>query len=313
MTDEIDYSLVFPLKDEEANIPTLYQQVSTFLNDLDGSAEVIVVDDGSTDRSMELLHEFQTKDSRIVIVELSRNFGHQIAITAGLDIAKGRAVIILDSDLQDPLTAAHQMIDAWKSGYEVVYGVRQGRKEESFLRRLIPWVFYRILNKLTDVTIPVDVGDFRLIDRKAVNAFREMRERNRFVRGMFSWIGFKAKAIPYIREGRVAGKSKYSWGKLTKLAVDAIFSFSAFPMRIAVLIGGLFTLTSIVLAILYPAIVYSASNFWNWRIMLTLLILFLGGMNLLMLGTLGLYIIRIYDEAKARPLYIIRNLYRANE
>lgn len=311
MTEEIIYSLVFPLKDEEANIPALLQQVSSFLKELDGPAEVIFVDDGSTDRSVELLREYQKTDSRFILAELSRNFGHQIAITAGLDLARGKAVIVLDSDLQDPLPVAHAMIQEWKAGYEIVYGVRQTRKEENALRRLIPWIFYRTLNRITEVAIPVDVGDFRLIDRKAVNAFREMRERNRFVRGMFAWIGFRAKAVPYIREGRPAGKSKYGWGKLLILGINGILSFSSFPMKLSIGTGGLFTTLSILFAFLYAVLSLAGSYNWNWQASIILLITFLGGMNLFMLGILGLYVTRVYDEARARPLYIIRNLYRA--
>lgn len=311
MTDEIGYSLVFPLKDEEENIPALLQHISLFLKELDGPAEVIFVDDGSTDRSVELLREYQGSDSRLILVELSRNFGHQIAITAGMDLARGKAVIVLDSDLQDPLAAAHDMIQVWKAGYEIVYGVRQARKDETLLRRFVPWVFYRILNRITEVAIPVDVGDFRLVDRKAVNAFREMRERNRFVRGMFAWIGFRSRGVPYVREGRPAGKSKYGWKKLLILAINGIFSFSSFPLKLSIGMGGLFIAFSVIVAILYAILILVGFYNWNWRASIVLLISFLGGMNLLMLGTLGLYVTRIYDEARARPLYIIRNLYRA--
>jgi polyisoprenyl-phosphate glycosyltransferase len=310
MIEEPVFSLVLPVKDEADNIPQLCQEISKFLNELDSPAEVIFVDDGSTDDSVRLLREFQKEDPRFLIVELSRNFGHQIAITAGLDLAKGKAAVVLDSDLQDPLSVIHTMIREWKAGYEIVYGVRQARKDEGTIRRLMPWIYYRMMKYFFNVAVPFDVGDFRLIDRRALESFRSMRERNRYVRGMFAWIGFRAIGVPYVREGRTAGKSKYGWRKLANLALNGFFSFSYFPVKLSILTGFCFSSLFLLLSILYPVVGVSGFYQWSLRTEFMLLLLFLGGMNLLMLGAIGIYVIRAYDEVRARPLYIIRNVFR---
>ncbi len=313
MTNNIGYSLVFPTKDEERCIPILYEQLLRFLKELDGPAEVIFVDDGSTDQSLQLLRGYQEQDQRLKIIELSRNFGHQVAMTAGLDFAKGQAVIVLDADMQHPLSAVHDMIREWKNGYEIVYGVRQVRNRKNFFKTATARIFYRLFNKLTATRIPVDVGDFRLIDRKALDAFLAMRERNRFVRGMFAWVGFKAKGVPYVEEERMAGGTKYPLGKMVRLAFDAIISFSDLPLQIAIFLGLFTALSSMTLGIIYLFQKLTGGYTVRGWASLAVLISFLGGIIIMLLGILGLYVGRIYEETKARPLYVIRNIYESDK
>jgi polyisoprenyl-phosphate glycosyltransferase len=313
MTNSVGYSLIFPIKDEEQSVPILYEQLLRFLKELDGPAEVIFVDDGSTDQSLQLLRGYQEQDQRLKIIELSRNFGHQVAMTAGLDFAKGQAVIVLDADMQHPLSAVHDMIREWKNGYEIIYGVRQVRTSKNFFKTATARVFYRLFNKLTSTRIPVDVGDFRLIDRKALDAFLAMRERNRFVRGMFAWVGFKAKGIPYVEGGRMAGSTKYPLGKMVRLAFDAIISFSDLPLQIAIFLGLFTALSSVTLGIIYLIQKLTGGYTVRGWASLAVLISFLGGVIIMLLGILGLYVGRIYEETKARPLYVIRNIYESDQ
>jgi glycosyltransferase involved in cell wall biosynthesis len=232
-----EYSLVVPVYNEEETLPELLRRLASLLDRMDGECEVILVDDGSSDRSFELVAAACGTDARFKLLRLSRNFGHQIAVTAGLDAASGAAVIVMDADLQDPPEVALDLAARWREGFDVVYAVREERPGDSRFKRATAKAFYRVFRRLTDVDVPIDVGDFRLVDRRALDAFRSMRETNRYVRGMFSWIGFRQVGVPFRREERFAGETKYPLGKMVKFATDGIVSFSAAPLRLALNIG----------------------------------------------------------------------------
>jgi dolichol-phosphate mannosyltransferase len=269
--------------------------------------EMIMVDDGSTDNSADLIRQYANEDARIKPVIFARNFGHQIAVTAGLDYSRGQAVVIIDSDLQDPPEVILDLIAKWKEGYEVVYAVRAEREGESWFKLFTASLFYRLITSITDVKIPLDAGDFRLIDREVVNVLNQMRERHRFLRGMSSWVGFRQTGVPYRRAARQIGETKYPFRKMFRLAINAVTSFSYFPLQLATYIG-FFAAGISILSI--PVVI--AIRLWGTETPLlgqatTLIaVLFLGGAQLISLGILGEYIGRLYDEAKGRPLYIVR-------
>jgi dolichol-phosphate mannosyltransferase len=301
------YSIVAPIYNEVDNIPELYQRVRDTMDSTGEPWELILVDDGSTDGSRELIQELAHKDPRIRKVIFARNFGHQIAVTAGLDYSRGQAVVIIDSDLQDPPEVILDMIAKWKEGYEVVYAVRAEREGESWFKLFTASLFYRIIYRITDVDIPLDTGDFRLLDRKVVDVLNNMRERHRFLRGMSVWVGFKQTGVEYKRAARHAGETKYPLKKMIKFASDAITGFSYFPLQLATFIGFISAGISI-LAI--PIVIISrlaGSQAFFGQATTLIAVLFLGGVQLISLGILGEYIGRIYDEAKGRPLYIIRD------
>jgi glycosyltransferase involved in cell wall biosynthesis len=268
--------------------------------------EMIMVDDGSTDDSAELIRHYAEKDPRIKPVIFARNFGHQIAVTAGLDYSRGKAVVIIDSDLQDPPEVILDLIEKWKEGYQVVYAVRSEREGESWFKLFTASLFYRLITIITDVNIPLDAGDFRLLDRQVVDVLNQMREKHRFLRGMSSWVGFHQTGVPYRRAARQVGETKYPFRKMFRLAINAVTSFSYFPLQLATYIGFIAAGLSI-LAI--PVVI--AIRLWGTETPLlgqatTLIaVLFLGGVQLISLGILGEYIGRLYDEAKGRPLYIV--------
>ncbi len=302
----VRYSVVIPVYDEEATLPELYTRLAAVLDELDGDAEVLFVDDASRDRTPELLADLHARDPRCKVIRLARNFGHQIAITAGLDFALGDAVVVMDADLQDPPELIARLVERWREGYEVVYAVREHRQGEGWLKRKTAAWFYRVLRRLSNVEIPVDVGDFRLVDRRALEAFRAMRERRRFVRGMFSWIGFRQIGVTYRRDERFAGEPKYSFRKSFRLAVDGIVSFSDVPLRLALFAGFFFSFASFVVGI--AAIVAKLAGAFvvpGWA-SIVVVVSFLGGIQLTLIGMLGLYVGRVYEEVKARPLYLIR-------
>jgi dolichol-phosphate mannosyltransferase len=251
--------------------------------------------------------EAREKDARFKLLRLSRNFGHQIAVTAGLDSAGGNAVIVMDADLQDPPEVAIEMAARWREGFDVVYAVREERRGESPFKRATAKVFYRVFRRMTDVDMPLDVGDFRLVDRRALDAFRSMRESNRYVRGMFSWIGFRQVGVPFRREERFAGETKYPFGKMMKFATDGIVSFSAAPLRLALKIGfavsGLSFLIGAMFLVSKILGLYSVPGLAS----IAVFVAFLGGIQLLLLGIVGEYIARIHDEVKRRPLYLVRD------
>jgi polyisoprenyl-phosphate glycosyltransferase len=301
------YSFVIPVFNERESLPELHRRLSGVIEGLDGDAELIFVDDCSFDGSYELLGDLQRADPRIKVIRFARNFGHQVAITAGLDHADGDAVVVMDGDLQDPPELVPELVARWQEGYEVVYAVRDVREGESWLKRVTAAWFYRLLRRIASIDVPLDAGDFRLIDRKPLDAFRSMRERDRYVRGMFSWVGFRQIGVPYHRAERFAGKPKYSWEKSLRLAGDALVSFSNAPLRIA-LIGG-FVVSTLAFLIGISAILAKATGVFvvpGWA-SIFVAVSFLGGVQLMLTGMLGLYIGRIYDEVKARPLYVVRD------
>lgn len=304
---KITYSIVAPIYNELENIPELYRRVKEVMDSTGEPWELILVDDGSTDGSTEAICELGKKDKSVRPVVFARNFGHQIAITAGWDYARGDAVVIIDADLQDPPEVILEMAKKWKEGYEVVYAVRAEREGESWFKLWTASLFYRLIYRITDVKIPLDTGDFRLMDRKVVDVLRQMRERHRFPRGMSAWVGFKQVGVEYKRAARRAGETKYPFRKMFRLALNAITSFSYFPLQVATFFG--FASAGIAIVAIVPVVYLrmTGSQAFFGQATTLIAVLFLGGVQLICLGILGEYIGRLYDEAKGRPLYIIRD------
>lgn len=303
---KIVYSIVAPIYNEIDNLSELYRRVSQVMESSDETWELVLVDDGSTDGSTEKIRELAEADKHIRPVIFARNFGHQIAVTAGLDYARGEAVVIIDSDLQDPPEVILDMIAKWQEGYEVVYAVRAEREGESWFKLWTASLFYRIIYRITDVKIPLDTGDFRLMDRKVVDVMNSMRERHRFLRGMSAWVGFKQVGVEYKRAARQIGTTKYPFRKMLRLALNAVTGFSYFPLQVATYIG-FFAAGIAILAI--PVVIImrmTGSQAFFGQATTLIAVLFLGGVQLISLGILGEYIGRLYDEAKGRPLYIVR-------
>ncbi len=301
-------SLIFPVYNEEQVLPLLYTRVCRLIDQLEYDVEVILVNDGSKDGSLALMKKFHEEDPRFKIVDFSRNFGHQVAITAGIDFSTGDAVILLDADLQDPPELLPQFLQKWEEGHHVVYAIRKTRQEHA-LKRLAYLMFYRLLQKISNIQIPLDAGDFCLMDRIVVDTLKGMQERNRFVRGLRSWAGFDQIGLEYDRDKRQGGEIKYTMSKLMKLAFDGIFSFSYFPLQIASYTGIIVSCASFlgILVYLYKKLVIGGEP--QGFPTLVILVLFMGGIQLLSLGVIGEYIGRIYDEVKSRPTYIIRKTY----
>ena len=303
---KITYSIVAPIFNERDNIPELHRRVSEVMDTTGEPWELVMVDDGSTDGSTDMILELGKRDKRVRPVIFARNFGHQIAITAGWDYARGDAVVIIDADLQDPPELVLEMAKKWKEGYGVVYAVSAEREGESWFKLWTASLFYRIIYRITDVKIPLDTGDFRLMDRKVVNVLKSMRERHRFPRGMSAWVGFKQVGVEYKRAARTAGETKYPFRKMFRLALNAITGFSYFPLQVATYIGFF---SAGVAAIAIPVVIYmrvTGSQAFFGQATTLIAVLFLGGVQLISLGILGEYIGRLYDEAKGRPLYIVR-------
>ena len=302
----ITYSIIAPIFNEKDNLAELHRRVSAVMNSTGEPWELILVDDGSTDGSTDIIRELAKQDARVRPIIFARNFGHQIAITAGWDYARGDSVTIIDADLQDPPELILEMAKKWREGYEVVYAVRTEREGESWFKLWTASLFYRLIYRITDVKIPLDTGDFRLMDRKVVNVLKQMRERHRFPRGMSAWVGFKQIGVPYKRAARLAGETKYPFRKMFRLALNAVTGFSYFPLQVATYFG----FASAGLAILaMPVVIYlriSGSQAFFGQASTLLAVLFLGGVQLISLGILGEYVGRLYDEAKGRPLYIVR-------
>lgn len=300
------YTIITPIYNEIDNLPVLYRRIREVMERTGESWEFVMVDDGSTDGSVDHIRKLAEKDDRVRPVIFARNFGHQIAVTAGLDYSRGEAVVIIDADLQDPPEVILDLIQKWKEGYEVVYAVRETREGESWFKLATAAAFYRFIQRITEISIPLDTGDFRLLDRKVVSVLNQMREQHRFLRGMSVWVGFKQTGVAYEREERYAGETKYPLRKMVKLASDAVTGFSIFPLQLAMYVG--FGATGLgILALLTTIVLRLAGSRALYGQALTLiLILFLGGVQLIFLGVLGEYIGRIYDEAKGRPLYIVR-------
>ncbi len=300
------YSIVVPVFNEEDVLPEFYDRLHLVIDGLDGPAEIIFVNDGSTDRSLALLKGFHTNDPRVRIVSLSRNFGHQAAITAGLAHARGDAVAILDADLQDPPELLPKFFKALGVGWDVVYGIRKERKETA-PKRLAYFVFYRLLRRMADIHMPLDSGDFCAMNRRVVDHLNALPESDRFMRGLRAWLGFRQTGIVYERDRRYAGVPKYTLMKLLKLSIDGLISFSVIPLRLIVVIGLGFSLMSFlgILVVLYR---YIFTAYVPGYTSLAILILFIGGVQLLTLGVIGEYIGRISQQVKSRPLFVVDEL-----
>jgi polyisoprenyl-phosphate glycosyltransferase len=299
-------SIVSPIYNEAATIPEFYRRIREVMESLEESWELILVDDGSQDGSSEKIKDLAGHDRHVRQIIFARNFGHQIAVTAGLDYACGQAVIIMDSDLQDPPETIPDLVQKWREGYEVVYAVREQREGESWFKLFTASLFYRLIYRITDVSIPMDVGDFRLMDRKVVNVITQMRERHRFLRGMAAWVGFRQIGVPYRRAARYAGETKYPLKKMLKFASDAITSFSYLPLQMATYLGFISAGISILVIPVVVAMRLAGSQAFYGQATTLIAVLFLGGVQLISLGILGEYIGRLFDEAKGRPLYIVR-------
>lgn len=302
---KIVYSFVVPIYNEELVLPRLLHRLDQMLAKLDGPGEIILVDDGSRDVSGLMAAARAQDNPNYRFIGLSRNFGHQIAISAGMDRAQGDAIIVMDADLQDPPEVVFDLIAKWREGYDIVYAKRKSRDGENFLKLATAKLFYRTIAKLSNVDIPQNVGDFRLIDRKVLNAFKSMPERDRFVRGMFSWLGFKQTAVEFHRDARAAGETKYGWRKMFRLAADGIVGFSDAPLRAALWIGAAVSALAVGYAgYVLLEILIGTKLVEGWA-SLAVLTSLLAGMNLITIGIVGLYVGRIYNEVKQRPLYIV--------
>lgn len=304
----VQYSIVVPMFNEEEVIEETYKRLKEVMDQTGEAYELVFVNDGSRDRTAEIVGRICQGDSNVRLLDFSRNFGHQIAITAGMDYAAGRAIVVIDADLQDPPTVILQMIDKWKQGYDVVYGKRLKRKGETLFKKITAKFFYRLLRSMTNVDIPVDTGDFRLIDRKVADVLRGLKEKNRFVRGLVSWVGFRQTSVEYVREERWAGETKYPLKKMLRFAMDGITSFSFKPLRLATYLGfGLSGLSFIYLIIVMLQALFTDTTTAGWASIVAIN-LFFNGIMLILLGIIGEYIGRIYDESKDRPLYIVRDV-----
>ena len=300
------YTIIAPIFNEIENIPALYQRVSEVMNRTGEAWEFVMVDDGSSDGSTQAILDLKAKDEKVIPVIFARNFGHQIAVTAGLDYSRGQSVIIIDADLQDPPEVILDLIAKWKEGYEVVYAVRSKREGETWFKLFTAAAFYRTIQRITDVNLPMDTGDFRLLDRKVVEVMKGMREKHRFLRGMSVWVGFKQTGVEYERAERYAGETKYPLKKMFRLASDAITGFSYFPLQLATYLGFIAAGSSVVTFLIVIILRLAGSQLLSGQAATLIAVLFLGGVQLISLGMLGEYVGRLYDEAKDRPLYIVR-------
>jgi dolichol-phosphate mannosyltransferase len=309
----IKYSIIVPVFNEEEVIQQTYQRLITVMDSTDAPYELLFINDGSKDRTEEILIEIGITDARVKLINFSRNFGHQVAISAGIDYAQGEAVVIIDADLQDPPELILDMIKKWMEGYEVVYARRLSRKGESFFKKKSASLFYRTLRSMTDIDIPLDTGDFRLMDRKVVQQMKGLHEKNRFVRGMASWVGFRQTAIEYERDERAAGETKYPLKRMLKLSMDGITSFSYKPLKLASYAGGLLAITGLIyMFYVFYLKIFTEATIPGWS-SLIIIQLFFSSFVLILLGVMGEYIGRIYDETKNRPLYIVRDHYGMDE
>jgi dolichol-phosphate mannosyltransferase len=300
-------TIIAPIFNEKENIPELYRRVSTVMESTGESWELIMVDDGSTDGSTDVIRELAQNDQHVRPVIFARNFGHQIAVTAGWDFSRGQAVVIIDADLQDPPEVIPELIAKWREGYEVVYATRTEREGETWFKLFTASLFYRLIYRIADIDIPLDAGDFRLLDRKVVDVLNTMRERYRFPRGMTAWVGFRQVGVPYRRAARFAGETKYPFRKMFRLAINAITGFSYFPLQLATYLGFISASLSILaIPVVAVARLIGEEEAFYGQATTLIAVLFLGGIQLISLGILGEYIGRLYEEVKHRPLYIVR-------
>jgi len=301
------YSIIAPIYNESQTLNELYKRVKEVMDSTGEGWELLLVDDGSVDGSTDIIRQLAADDPRVRPVIFARNFGHQLAVTAGLDYSRGEAVVIIDADLQDPPEVILDLIAKWREGFEVVYAIRAEREGENWFKLWTASIFYRLIYRITDVKIPLDTGDFRLLDRKVVNVISQMRERHRFLRGMSVWVGFKQTGVNYRRAARYAGETKYPFRKMFKFAWDAVTSFSYLPLQVATYLG-FFSAGLSILAIPFVAAmrITGSQEAFAGQATTLIAVLFLGGVQLISLGILGEYVGRLYDEAKGRPLYIVR-------
>lgn len=302
----LQYSIVAPVYNEEGNLSQFYERVAAVMDGLGEAWELVLVNDGSRDGSMRVIEELAAHDPHVKYINFARNFGHQTAVTAGIDYASGAAVILIDSDLQDPPEVIPRLIDQWRNGYDVVYAVRAERKGESWFKLTTAKAFYRLLYRITDVDIPLDTGDFRLMDARVADVLRELREHNRFVRGLTSWAGFKQTGVEYVRDARLWGETSYPLRKMVAFALDAVTSFSYFPLQIMVYLAGVLGFLAIGVAITISVLrLTMGPDFFGGQATTIVLLLILSSFQLFFLFVLGQYIARIYDETRDRPLYVI--------
>lgn len=303
------YSIVVPVLNEKKVLNEFYKRLTAVMDKLAENYEIIFVNDGSIDNSLEIMKKMSTNDGRVKIIDFSRNFGHQMAITAGIDYASGEAVVTIDVDLQDPPEVIPELIKKWKEGYDVIYAVRQKRKGESFFKKATASLFYRLFNRMAGTSMPLDAGDFRLMDRKVVDNLKQIREKNRYIRGLTIWVGFKQIGVSYERKERFAGHTGYTLKKLLRFAFDAFFSFTISPLKIATYLG-LFVVGLSFFYIIYLVILkfsaHTVVEVWNF---LVVAIILLGGVQLICLGVLGEYVGRVGEEVRKRPLYIVRRIF----
>lgn len=299
------FSIIAPIYNELENLPELYPRLRDVMKQTGETWELILVDDGSTDGSTDVIRNLAQNDERVRPVIFARNFGHQIAVTAGLDYSRGSAVVIIDADLQDPPEVILSLIEKWREGYQVVYAVREEREGESWFKKATAALFYRAIFRITDVNIPLDTGDFRLMDRRVVAVMKQMREKHRFLRGMSAWVGFKQIGVPYKRKPRYAGETKYPFKQMLRLALNAVTGFSYFPLQMATYLGFIAAGLSVLAIPVVVALRLVTGTALIGQATTLIIVLFLGGVQLISLGIIGEYIGRIYDEAKDRPLYIV--------
>ncbi|MEN6480603.1 MAG: glycosyltransferase family 2 protein [Anaerolineaceae bacterium] len=298
-------TIIAPVYNEHESLPELRKRITEIMDQTGETWELILVDDGSTDGSTEIIRKYAEEDARIRPVIFARNFGHQIAVSAGMNYSRGDAVVIIDADLQDPPEVILQLIDKWREGYEVVYAVRTEREGESWFKTFTASLFYRLIYRITDVKIPLDTGDFRLIDRKVVDVMNAMPEHHRFLRGMSAWVGYRQIGVEYKRAARFAGKTKYPFKKMLQLALNAITGFSYVPLQVATYLGFVSAGVSILAIPVVIILRITNTQFFFGQATTLIAVLFLGGVQLMSLGILGEYVGRIYDEVKGRPLYIV--------
>lgn len=306
MTTQPIYSIVAPVYNEKGNISRFYNEVKEAMDTTGESWELLMVNDGSQDGSLELMLQHGEGDERVKVINFARNFGHQVAVTAGIDYASGQAVILIDADLQDPPSVIPELIAKWREGYDVVYAVRSERRGESFFKKLTAKLFYRAIHRITDINIPVDTGDFRLMDEKVVLVLRQMREHHRFIRGMTSWIGFKQTGVEYIREERGWGETKYPFRKMLSFALDAVTSFSFFPLQIMIYISLTLAVLSLGVGVVISILrITMGDEFFGGQATTIVLLLLMSSFQLFFLFIIGQYVARTYDETRDRPLYVV--------
>ena len=300
------YSIVAPVYNEAGNLRRFYTEVARVMQGVGEAWELLFVNDGSSDGSADIMRQLVQSDERVKVIHFARNFGHQIAVTAGVDYARGVAVILIDADLQDPPAVIPQLIERWRDGYDVVYAVRVERRGEGVLKRLTAKLFYRMIHRITDINIPVDTGDFRLMDARVADALRQMREKHRFIRGMTSWVGYRQTGVEYTREPRTWGETKYPWRKMIAFALDAVTSFSFFPLQIMLYLSLTLALLALLVGVVISALrLTMGAEFFGGQATTIALLLLMSSFQLFFLFILGQYVARTYDETRDRPLYIV--------